>query len=266
MLLLLAVVGNCQVPGPSVSEETLRATGTNMISLVSFRNADFLMGSPNHLPAPWFPDPAAYPEHRVRLSPFAICEFLNSNGLRSDYTKEGLLLRDLNVSGQRFSPRPGKASFPVRGVSFRGAEAYCRWLSEVTKRRCRLPTEAEWEFVAKGKQGRTYPWGEETVSDNPLWAPVGVHPKLATPEGVNDLNGPVYQWCVDRYSPDFYKRSGMTNPACTTGDSFVLRGGPLFRYNGKLTMPATWKRFQQSEDASFITGFRIVVEEQDAGR
>jgi formylglycine-generating enzyme required for sulfatase activity len=101
---------------------------------------------------------------------------------------------------------PNKANHPVVNVSWDDAVAYCQWLSEATGKECRLPTEAEWEKAAgwDAEQGvkRTYPWGDEfdvslcNMAESGIGdtTPVGVYPGGASPYGVMDMAGNVWEW------------------------------------------------------------------------
>jgi formylglycine-generating enzyme required for sulfatase activity len=120
------------------------------------------------------------------------------------------------------------ANRPVVGVSWFEAMAYCAWAG------CRLPTEAEWERTARGTNGRKFPWGNEPADPSRLNyggsvgrpTPVGVYPLGATPEGVRDLAGNVWEWCRDWYARDAYRESDRRNPqGPANGEGRVVRGG-----------------------------------------
>jgi formylglycine-generating enzyme required for sulfatase activity len=119
----------------------------------------------------------------------------------------------LTDDGQ-YVPRAGAAKAPANQVTWKGAALFCRWLSERTGRKYRLPTEAEWELAARGEEGRKWPWGNAspgqihglryTMESNELsWRkdpPVGSYPANATPEGVHDMLAYVIgEWCANKY-------------------------------------------------------------------
>ena len=117
---------------------------------------------------------------------------------------------------------------PVCGVSFWEAEAYARFLGK------RLPTEAEWEKAARGEDGRLYPWGDEWATGRcsfrggPIRAApeVGQFPAGASPYGLLDMAGGVWEWCADWYDAAEYGRSPESNPlGPTSGQLKVARGG-----------------------------------------
>jgi formylglycine-generating enzyme required for sulfatase activity len=256
-------------------EFVLPSATTNTLVFIEFKAGDFWMGCPRNPPGPWHCLESAEPEHLVMLSTFAIgkypitveqfCEFLNAVSFHDAFTSRNLLFKDISRTqdGKQFMPKPNQGKFAVSGLSFYAAEQYCLWLSKRSGFKCRLPSEAEWEYAAAGGSKRTYPWGE-ALKHADLWHfPIGTHPELSTPEGVFDLNGPVSQMCLDMYSETFYRISPKVNPVCTSGKYRARRGGPMFRWWGeKLQMVPTWMRFKMDEPREGI-GFRIVVEPKD---
>jgi len=149
----------------------------------------------------------------------------------------GALLRSENDEDRKF----GGDNQPVVGVTWYAARAYCLWLSlhEKSAGHYRLAHEVEWEWAAGGKQGTTgqkvrdYPWLEEKGKATPgllnfresnigATTPVGSYPEGATPEGLYDMAGNVWEWCSDWYGDD----GTFTDPlGPESGSRRVLRGG-----------------------------------------
>jgi len=164
---------------------------------------------------------------------------------------------------------PDSDEYPVLGVNWDAATAYCAWLSARTGKHYRLPTEAEWEKAARGTDGRRYPWGESIDRDLANFVgtqafdtvrPVGYFKGNASPYGAFDMAGNVLEWCQDWYDRDYYASSPRKNPqGPTTGAYRVVRGGSFFVEAPDLrtaARAAAWPSFQGHR----MIGFRPVRE------
>jgi formylglycine-generating enzyme len=156
---------------------------------------------------------------------------------------------------------------PVVAISWFEATKYCGWLSSVTGRRYRLPTEAEWERAARGGgEGHLYPWGDEPPQSWPEYqqrwgrevkGPLPVGRGSPNPYGLFDVSENVHEWCADWFSREFYSRSPERNPqGPETGQRRASRGGSwrhhvkVSRCAARSSIPPT---FQYAD-----YGFRLV--------
>ncbi len=194
----------------------------------------------------WFE--AEYPQHTVCFEePFWIdryevtnaqfAAFLNAMGNQSEGGATWLYADDEDV---RIHQRDGTwvaddgyGEHPAIDLSWYGASAYCEW------RDARLPTEAEWEYAARGPDALEYPWGDEFNGDYVVrsgnsdgeTAPVGSRPAGVSWVGAQDLSGNVWEWVADWYDAAYYGTlaEGVVNPTGPeTGEYRVLRGGSWF--------------------------------------
>ena len=168
---------------------------------------------------------------------------------------------------------------PVVHVNSNEAAKFCQWLSAREKRRYRLPTEAEWEYAARGSDERKYPWGSQEgrgdlanfADRNTIFAwsdrciddgfaessPVGSFPKGASPFGVEDMAGNVWEWCFDFM--EAYRGTPKINPrGAVSGAKRVYRGG-----SWKSRFPSLRATTRGGNVLSYSCndlGFRIVCE------
>lgn len=208
------------------------------------------------------------PKHRVELSPFLIdretvsntayCRFLNSVDVRDDavlaywFAQDDdprALHRGIELSEGAWRPRPGTADWPMVLVSWYGAQAYSLWANGHDWREWRsdaasfLPSEAQWEYAARGAASTRWPWGDAddgalnagvhgrgdryaTAADLPM-RPV-TESSGVSPFGLVHMAGNVWQWCRDDYDPAAYaKRPGRLADPVVLGlqGAKVERGG-----------------------------------------
>lgn len=184
--------------------------------------------------------------------------------------------------------RPGfeqEGDHPVVCIAWEDTIAFCAWLSARTGRRCRLPSEAQWEYAARGGAMTAFPWGDvpaagvghANAADQTAlkqfpgrkafpWddgfvytAPVGSFRPNAF--GLFDMTGNVWEWCADVYAPDAYANSKLLNPTGPlAGDKRVLRGGCWLNDPGGCRI-ADRNGWPAPTDAYGGYGFRIVVVE-----
>ncbi len=174
----------------------------------------------------------------------------------------GLNWRD-NAAGKPYA-EDEKKKFPVINVSYNDAKEYCRWLSAETGKRNRLPTEAEWEYAARGgNKSRGYRYaGSDTIA-RVAWYTVNsglpTHPvglKRPNELGLYDMTGNVWEWCNDWFGRDF-KTTPVENPqGPLSGNSRALRGGS-WRNTDEYSRPSVSVGNTPDYRGNFI-GFRVV--------
>ena len=140
-------------------------------------------------------------------------------------------LRDASLS--LFGEGP---NYPMYYVNYTEALEFCRRLSSATGKRYTLPTEAQWEYAARGGQranGTIFTYSGSNIIDNVAWysgnSSNQTHPvkqKAANQLGLYDMTGNVYEWCLDWSSGSYYRSSPQNNPqGPSSGQKRVTRGG-----------------------------------------
>jgi sulfatase modifying factor 1 len=208
------------------------------------------------------------PVHRVWVDEFllAACQVTNS-----DY---GRFLRDTLLAPPPFwnDSAFNDPEQPVVGVSWYEATRYCEWLSNMTGKQFRLPSEAEWERAASGGNENTsalFPWGDTTPQSQPDYADRCANNWNAGPErvgiaeanayGLYNMCDNVHEWCSDWYASDYYAVSPERNPrGPKTGDRRASRGGS-WRHHIKISRCAA--RSSIPPDFKYADyGFRVACD------
>ena len=205
------------------------------------------------------------PVHRVQLDAF----YMDSQEVTVEQFR-----KFVDESGHKYSRwndvatySPGD-DYPMVYVIWNDATAYCEWAGK------RLPTEAEWEYAARGGLiGKRYPWGDELTHDDANYkgtggkdkwdrstAPVGSFEPNGY--GLYDMAGNVWEWCSDWYAEYYYSSSPLRNPqGSSSGIYRVLRGGSWFNGPGspaRTGLRAAYRNFNSPAGTYDSNGFRCV--------
>lgn len=178
------------------------------------------------------------PVHPVTLSPFWLAETTVTNAQYAKFLADN---KQAKEPGYWQDSKFNNPQQPVVGIDWNEAVAFCQWLSAKTGKRVKLPSEAQWEFAARGPKNLKYPWGDQEPNDQLACfglgsegqpAPVGSYPQGKGPFGHLDLAGNVWEWCEDVWNENAYREPGRqkTDPVTTTGDQErrSLRGGSFW--------------------------------------
>lgn len=245
-----------ETPLPPLGIGSMKVSPVDGMTLVYVPEGDFSMGNDS------IDDES--PQHTVHLSAFWIdrTEVTNAMYKLCELAK---VCQKPSLSGSYghswYYGNLKFANYPVVFVNFLDARSYCAWAGR------RLPTEAEWEKAARGTDGRTYPWGNDsptclianlTLSGRTCTgdtAPVGSYPQGASPYGALDMAGNVMEWVNDRYDPGYYKVSPSNDPpGSDKSDYRVERGGSW--YSDPNGLRVTNRNFENPLNSYDTLGFR----------
>ena len=246
------------------------------VDMVDVPAGEVLLGNDPRAPGgPTAPDEV--PRHDV---------FVPAVSLSTTAVTNGQYVEFVRATGHPAPPHwPGGAMpetlerHPVTYVDWLDATAFCRWAG------CRLPTEAEWEKAARGTDGRLFPWGDDEPASPDLvtrcrdvavlatygggskhgrTSPVGAHPDGASPYGLQDMAGNVWEWVSTVYAPYPYDaRDGREDPR--SGLPRVLRGGSYASPTSRNLRCAARSRSATGRRSPHI-GFRVARHPATADR
>jgi serine/threonine-protein kinase len=213
------------------------------------------------------------PQHKVCITQgYWIGEFDITNAQFDAYVKATGATHDVTDSCRQASSQPDQ---PVMCVSWDDAVGYAKWLGG------QLPTEAQWEYAARGPQSPIYPWGDtfdgkrlnycdknctqswadKNVDDGYAYtSPVGHYDSGKSWVGAQDMAGNVWQWTADGYDANYYQNSPPNDPTGPTSAQQyrVVRGGSWFAFS--LNARAAFRDyFNYPVYRSFSYGFRVVL-------
>ncbi|MBA3913444.1 MAG: SUMF1/EgtB/PvdO family nonheme iron enzyme [Acidobacteriales bacterium] len=178
------------------------------------------------------------PVHRVWVDAFALGRYQVTNREFAEY------LQQTQATAPPFFHDPcfNGPTQPVVAASWFEAVAYAEWLSAITGKHFRLPTEAEWERAARGGvEGKLYPWGDAPPHSRANYSlrwqagPEPVGTSEPNPFGIYDLCENVHEWCSDWFNPEYYAMSPERNPPGAERSERKSSRGGSWRHHVKVS-------------------------------
>lgn len=212
---------------------------------------EFMMGKNSTNPTDW------QPEHKVNIDAFYMDKFEVTNKQYYEFcTKTNNPLPEF-WGESRFKCSMEFPDHPVVGISYFDADKYAKWAGK------RLPTEAEWEYAARGGlNNNNYPWGDQVDSTKTNYGKrykTSLKVGLFKPNGFGlyDISGNVWEWTSDYYGADYYANSPVENPkGPVTGRFKVIRGGSW--HSGAMCVQTYYRNGLSPGWIDFAVGFRCV--------
>ena len=199
------------------------------------------------------------PPHRVFVDSFELAVYPVTRGEYERFLQATQHERPRDWAHPPFA----QPDLPVVGVSWLDATAYCAWRSAADGRRVRLPTEAEWEYAARGGGETLFPWGDTipewipNAGRGPLEAPWPVTLGEPTTLGLYGIAANVHEWCADWHDKDYYRGSPVRNP--TGPDHGVRRASRGGSWRHAFTISRVTLRSKLDPSFRYSDyGFRVV--------
>ena len=219
-------------------------------TMIAVEGGTFQMGATSEQGSDAYSDES--PVHSVTLSDYYIGE--------TEVTQE-LWEAVMGGNPSGFSGYPQR---PVECVSWNDCQTFIKKLNQLTGQNFRLPTEAEWEYAARGgNKSKGYKYSGSNTIGNVAWSMVNsgsthnVKTKQANELGIYDMSGNVWEWCQDWYGS--YSSGSQTNPTGpTSGSKRVLRGGSWFLNESYCRVSC--RNYSGHDGVSSHYGFRLILQ------
>lgn len=218
-------------------------------------SGNFIMGKNTGTPSDW------QPEHDVMINSFFMDKYEVTNKQYYDFCVATSTPLPQFWGINEFKSGPDFSDYPVVGVSYFDAEKFARWSGK------RLPTEAEWEYAARGGMiGKNFPFGDQIDSAKVNYGRKykGIVKEGSFPPngfGLYDIAGNVWEWTSDFYSSDYYAHSPAENPKGPVAGRFkVIRGGSW--HSGPMCIQTYFRNGLSPSWVDFAVGFRCVKDAQ----
>jgi len=234
------------------SNQNLISIDQELPEMITVTGGTFVMGNSRSAEA------NEAPGHSVTLTTFSIA--------KTPVTVEQYITF-CNATNRRMPEKPEwewRANNPIANITWHDATRYCDWLSNITKKLYRLPTEAEWEYAARGgtaSKGSMFSGSNDLkevgwYAGNSEGSPHNVATKLPNELCLYDMSGNVWEWCSDKYDERYYQRSPSVNPQGSGGGKTrVVRGGSWYVAPN---LCCVWSRsYCAPSHCYFNLGFRV---------
>ena len=237
-------------PNPSANR-TFTVNGVSF-EMIAVEGGTFTMGATSEQGS----DAYDYekPAHQVTLSSY----YIGKTEVTQELWKAVMGSNPSNFSG---------TNLPVETVSWNDCQTFITKLNNLTGKNFRLPTEAEWEYAARGgNKSQGYKYSGSNTIDDVAWydsnSSSKTHPvatKAPNELGIYDMSGNVYEWCSDWYSSSYYSSSSQTNPTGPTSGSYRVERGGSWRGNARRCR-VSYRGSNSPGNTYFSIGLRLCLD------
>ena len=204
------------------------------------------------------------PIERVFVKDFAIAETEVTNAEYAQFIRETGHAAPSDWKDSE--PPKGRENYPVTNVSYSDAADFCKWMEKKTGLTVRLPSEAEWEYAARGTSANKYPWGAEWNKEAAHSEETGGKVSAVksfqlnrSPFGAYDMAGNVWEWTAEKVSKSDAVIDPRVKKALDAGEVLrVVKGGSAFEKANQISVQSRYEIPESTKDV--WVGFRYVIE------